>query len=142
MPCRSMCFLKSLSHLPSSWTLKHFSYNYLHPSSKSVKLKCFTNDLCLSLFKRLPGSAHVLANCWLLRLFSIAFQDLLDSPPRDFHIQRNLFCRHSFLILPDNPMDLALVQFHNPCYGSMAKACAKYFQDSTQNNDSRKCINT
>ena len=30
-------------------------------------------------------------------------------------------------------MDLALVQFHNPCYGSIAKACAKYFQDSTLN---------
>ncbi len=28
-------------------------------------------------------------------------------------------------------MDLALVQFHNLCYGSMAKAYAKYFQDST-----------
>lgn len=31
----------------------------------------------------------------------------------------------------DNPMSLASVQFHNPCYGSIAKACAKYFQDST-----------
>jgi hypothetical protein len=28
-------------------------------------------------------------------------------------------------------MDLALIQFHTSCYGSIAKACAKYFQDST-----------
>ena len=35
--------------------------------------------------------------------------------------------------LPDtnDPMDLALVQFHNPCYGFGTKACAKYFWDST-----------
>ena len=35
-------------------------------------------------------------------------------------------------------MDLALVQFHNLCYGSMAKACAKYFQDSTRFFDALK----
>ena len=29
-------------------------------------------------------------------------------------------------------MDLALVQFHNPCYGSRGKACAKYFRDYTE----------
>ena len=42
-------------------------------------------------------------------------------------------CNHSFLLFSDNPMDLLLVQFHNPCYGFKGKTCAKYFQDYTPN---------
>jgi hypothetical protein len=44
-----------------------------------------------------------------LIMFFVTFPDLLNSPPRDLHIQRNLFCGHSFLLLPDDPVNLALV---------------------------------
>ncbi len=59
--------------------------------------------------------------------FRIAFPDLLYSLTRDLHIQSDLFCGHPFLFLPDNPMNLALVQLHNPCYELIPKARAKYF---------------
>ena len=35
-------------------------------------------------------------------------------------------------------MDLARVQFHNPCYGFRGKACAKYFRDYTKEIVKRK----
>jgi ABC-type arginine transport system ATPase subunit len=112
--------------------LKHLSYSDLqHPSPKSVKLVRLANNFCLSHIKGLPGPPHVLANCRLLRAIGIAFPDLFDSLTRDLHIQSNLFCSHTLLLLPDNPVNLALVLFHNSCYGFRGKACAKYFRDYT-----------
>lgn len=121
--------------------LKHLSNSDLqHPSPKSIKPISVANDLCLALVIGLPGPAHVLANCRFLFALCIAFPDLLDSPARDLHIQCNLLCSHPFLLLADNPMDLALVQFHNPCYGSGGKACAKYFRDYTASQALSCCL--
>lgn len=112
--------------------LKHFSYDILkHPSTKSVKHVRIEDNPSFLIIEEFLRSAHVLANCRLLSSGLIVLPDLLDSSPRYFHIKRNLFCRHLLLFLANDPMDLALVQFHNPCYGSGAKACAKYFWDST-----------
>jgi len=37
-------------------------------------------------------------------------------------------CNHSFLLFSDNPMDLARLQFHNPCYGSRVKRVRNTFR--------------
>ena len=129
---QARCFEIHVNAVMGDADLKHLSYRDLqHPSPKSIKPISFANDLCLALVKGLPGPAHVLANCRFLFALCIVFPDLLDSPARDLHIQCNLLCCHPFLLLADNPMDLALVQFHNPCYGFRGKACAKYFRDCT-----------
>ena len=129
---QARCFEIHVNAVMGDADLKHLSYRDLqHPSPKSIKPISFANDLCLALVKGLPGPAHVLANCRFLFALCIVFPDLLDSPARDLHIQCNLLCCHPFLLLADNPMDLALVQFHNPCYGFRGKACAKYFRDYT-----------
>jgi hypothetical protein len=109
--------------------LKHFSYSNLqHPSPKSLKRISLANNLRLFLIKRLPGAAHILAIGRLLLSFCIAFPDLLDSPTRDLHILSGLFCSQPLLLLLDNPVDLALVQFHNPCYWFMVKRVRNTFR--------------
>jgi hypothetical protein len=107
---QSRCFEIHVNTVMGDADLKHLSYRDLqHPSPKSTKPISLANDLCLALVKGLPGSAHVLADCRFLFALCIAFLGFLDSPARDFHIQCNLLCSHTFLLLADNPMDLALV---------------------------------
>jgi len=121
--------------------LKNLSYSDLqHPGPKSIKPISFANDPCLALVKGLPGPAHALADCRFLFALCIAFPDLLDSPARYLHIQCNLLCSQPFLLLANNPMNLALVQFHNSCYGFRGKACAKYFRDYTIDRGVRKAF--
>ncbi len=84
---------------------------------KSVKRIRLADNQGFSLIKELLRPAHVLTDSRFSTGVYIAFPELPHSPPRYLHIQNNPFCRYPLLFLSNIPMNLALVQLYNPCYG-------------------------